>query len=109
MRTRAPLGCVPTIDWIGWPPLNTVSVGTDITWYARVVSGLASMSSLTTGTLSASSVAISSSTGPTLRHGPHHSAQKSTSTGLSDGSTALLDAASVRASAVPTRCAPVWA
>jgi hypothetical protein len=31
MRTTAPFGCAPTIDWTGLPSLNTVSVGTDIT------------------------------------------------------------------------------
>src|SRR5438270_3308125 len=41
------------------------------------------MLSLATVTLSPSSPAISSSAGPIIRHGPHHSAQKSTSTGRS--------------------------
>ena len=37
--------------------------------------GFSSMLSLTTSILSACSLAISSSTGATMRHGPHHSAQ----------------------------------
>ena len=40
-------------------------------------------------TLSPSSAAISSSAGAIIRHGPHHSAQKSTSTGLSAPSTSV--------------------
>ena len=47
------------------------------------VSGLASTSSFTILTLSFS-LAISSRTGATMRHGPHQVAQKSTSTGVSD-------------------------
>src|SRR3954453_17319138 len=45
--------------------------------------------------LSACSAAISSSTGATILHGPHHSAQKSTSTGLSLPRTSLAKLASV--------------
>src|SRR6476661_6144387 len=51
------------------------------------MSGFSSMLSLATVTLSPSSPAISSSAGPIIRHGPHHSAQKSTSTGLSEPRT----------------------
>ena len=29
--TSSPLGLAPATDWTGWPPLKTVSVGTDIT------------------------------------------------------------------------------
>src|SRR3954467_14317617 len=45
--------------------------------------------------LSRCSAAISSSTGATILHGPHHSAQKSTSTGLSLPRTSLANEASV--------------
>ena len=45
--------------------------------------------------LSAFSPAISSSTGATILQGPHHSAQKSTSTGLSLCSTSATKLASV--------------
>src|SRR5258705_7248251 len=55
------------------------------------------MLSFTNSTLSPISVAISASRGSTLRHGVHHSAQKSTSTGLSDWSTSLTNVASVTA------------
>src|SRR5215210_5991508 len=45
------------------------------------------MLSLATVILSPNSVAISSSAGAIIRHGPHHSAQKSTSTGPSAPNT----------------------
>src|SRR4051812_29644990 len=53
------------------------------------------MLSLTTWSLSPCSPAISSSTGATILHGPHHSAQKSTRTGLSFCSTSVANVASV--------------
>src|SRR4051794_7039365 len=45
------------------------------------MSGFSSMLSLATVSLSPSSFEISSSAGAIIRHGPHHSAQKSTRTG----------------------------
>src|SRR6185312_10613286 len=60
------------------------------------------MLSLTMVTWSPLSPAISSSSGDTLRHGPHHSAQKSTSTGLSACSTSATKLASVTALVFPT-------
>src|SRR3712207_2926037 len=53
------------------------------------------MLSLTTSILSLFSAAISSSTGATILQGPHHSAQKSTSTGLSLCRTSVVKSASV--------------
>src|SRR5689334_21164198 len=53
------------------------------------MSGFSSMLSLATVTLSPRSLAISSSAGAIIRHGPHHSAQKSTRTGPSAPSTSL--------------------
>src|SRR3954463_398916 len=64
-------------------------VGIETTWKSRAVSGLASTSSLATVRSADRSAAISSSTGATILQGPHHVAQKSTSTGL------LLDNTSV--------------
>jgi hypothetical protein len=46
-------------------------------------------------TLPPSSVAISSSAGEIIRQGPHHSAQKSTTTGSAEPSTSLSNEASV--------------
>ncbi len=70
-------------------------VGMERIWYACAVSGLASMSSLATVTLSAWVDEISSSTGAIIRQGPHQSAQKSTMTGLSDCRTSAVKLASV--------------
>src|ERR1700739_1017388 len=53
------------------------------------------MLSLTTFSSPARSLAISSTTGATIRHGPHHGAQKSTSTGFSDSSTSAWKLLSV--------------
>src|SRR3954463_12205565 len=79
------------------PFLKRIIVGIERTSYFAAVSWLSSTLSLTTRRLR--SEAISSSTGPTTRHGPHQGAQKSTSTGLSDSSTSawkLLSVTSVR-------------
>src|SRR3546814_10545217 len=54
-----------------------------------------SMLSLAIVTFPPSSSAISSSAGPIMRHGPHHSAQKSTSTGVLLEMTSLWNEASV--------------
>src|SRR3954467_5848802 len=51
--------------------------------------------------LSPCSAAISSSTGATILQGPHHSAQKSTSTGLSLPSTSLAKLVSVTVTVLP--------
>src|SRR3954452_11494614 len=59
------------------------------------------MLSLATVSLSACSPAISSRTGATILHGPHHSAQKSTSTGLSLPRTSLAKLASVTVLVLP--------
>src|ERR1700743_181059 len=48
------------------------------------IPGLLSTFTLPTIALPLYSFAISSTAGPTIRHRPHHSAQKSTKTGLSD-------------------------
>src|SRR5437899_3089643 len=57
---------------------------------------LSSTLSLPTLALPAYSDAMVSMVGPIWRHGPHHSAQKSTSTGSGDLSTSLSNAASVK-------------
>src|SRR6478735_9678360 len=67
-----------------------------------------SVSSLTTSILSPYCSLISSRIGATLRHGPHHVAQKSTSTGFSLMRTSSAKVASVvffRAMEVPFRYA----
>src|SRR5205085_10934682 len=66
------------------PLLNTMRVGMLMTSYRRAVSGLSSTLSLPMVILPSCSLAISSSTGAIILQGPHHSAQKSTRTGVSE-------------------------
>src|SRR5262245_27605998 len=80
-------GIAPTFVAATLPSLNTISVGIPRTPKRPGVSGLSSIFSFTTETRSPISDAISSSAGPICLHGPHHSAQKSTSTGWPDFST----------------------
>src|SRR5689334_22001902 len=62
--------------------------------YFCAVFGLSSTLSLTILTLPPSEPAISSSAGAIMRHGPHHSAQKSTTTGSFALSTSVSKSAS---------------
>src|SRR4051794_11018457 len=64
------------------------------------------MSSLATVIFSACSAAISSSTGATILQGPHHVAQKSTSTVLPLPSTSLLNEPSVTVTVLPAMSSP---
>src|ERR1700760_1090527 len=74
--------------------------GIEVMAYFIAVSGLSSTLSLTIEIFSACSAAIASRIGPTARHGPHHSAQKSTMIVLSESSTSLWNVASVTSFAV---------
>src|SRR5205823_14829963 len=74
-------GAAPTWRDAISPPLKIIRVGIDITPYFDAVFGLSSTLSLTILTLSPMAPAISSSAGAIIRQGPHHSAQKSTTTG----------------------------
>src|SRR4051812_19636651 len=56
-------------------------------WNLNDTFGFSSTLTLPTVTLPAYSVASASTVGPSRLHGPHHSAQKSTSTGAPDFST----------------------
>src|SRR3954452_24947204 len=64
------------------------------------------MFSLTMRSLSPCSLAISSSTGATILHGPHHSAQKSTRTGTSLFSTSVPKLSSLTGTVLPMQCLP---
>src|SRR6202163_971559 len=75
------LGAAPTWREASSPFLNIISVGIDMMPYFCAVAGLSSTLSLTIFTLSPSEPAISSSAGAIILQGPHHSAQKSTTTG----------------------------
>src|SRR5690606_15275070 len=76
-------GAAPTWRDAISPPLNISRVGIDMMPYFDAVFGFSSTLSLTILTLSPTSPAISSSAGAIMRQGPHHSAQKSTTTGPS--------------------------
>src|SRR5881397_1918574 len=84
----------------GSPPLKRIMVGIERTWKAAAVSGFSSVLSFTIRR-SSRSAAISSSTGPTTRHGPHQGAQKSTSTGVSDSMTSAWKLVSVTSLMLP--------
>src|SRR3954453_15421781 len=77
----------------GWPALNRIMVGIDMTWKAAAVCWFSSMFSLTTRR--PFSWPICSRTGETARHGPHQGAQKSTSTGSAASMTSAWKLASV--------------
>src|SRR5262249_41943502 len=80
-------GAAPTCRDAIWPFLKIINVGIDMMPYLAAVCGFSSTLSLRILTLSPREPAISSSAGAIIRHGPHHSAQKSTTTGLVDFNT----------------------
>src|SRR3954467_2013737 len=82
------------------PSLKMIRVGMERTWYCAAVTWFSSTLSLTMRR-SSRSCAISSRTGATRRHGPHHGAQKSTSTGVSDSMTSAWKFASVTSVMMP--------
>src|SRR6266481_4877798 len=87
-------GAAPTWREAISPPLKIISVGIDITPYFEAVFGLSSTLSFTILTLSPIAPEISSSAGAIMRQGPHHSAQKSTTTGPVALSTSASKSAS---------------
>src|SRR6266481_6519096 len=87
-------GAAPTWREAISPPLKIIKVGIDITPYFEAVFGLSSTFSLTILTLSPIAPEISSSAGAIMRQGPHHSAQKSTTTGPVALSTSASKSAS---------------
>src|SRR5690606_30737930 len=90
----------PMIVVLTSPPWNTFIAGIEVIWYCIARFGFSSTFSLRMVILSGFSDWISSRTGETMRHGPHHSAQKSTRTGPSAWSTSCSQVASVVALAV---------
>ena len=75
---------------------NAISVGIEVMFAAAASACSASVSTFANTTSWCVSDAFSK-VGPNCLHGPHHSAQKSTSTGLSDLSTCSENSASVTA------------
>src|SRR5918993_2277410 len=82
------------------PAWNTLNAGIAVIWYFIASCGFSSTFSFTMSSFSECSVAIWSRMGLTARHGPHHSAQKSTSTVRSLFRTSCSKVLSVTARAV---------
>src|SRR5258705_12634137 len=89
------LGAAPTWREASSPFLNSIRVGIDMMPYFCAVFGLSSTLSFTILTLAPRVPAISSSAGPIMRQGPHHSAQKSTTTGPIAFSTSVSKSTSL--------------
>src|SRR5262249_40165007 len=87
-------GAAPTWREASSPFLNSISVGIDMMPYFAAVCGFSSTLSFTILTLPFIVPAISSSAGAIMRQGPHHSAQKSTTTGSALLSTCASKSAS---------------
>src|SRR5918996_2396680 len=81
--TISALGTAPTILSFSTPSLKNASWGIACTPNRAASAGCSSTFTLPIVTWSPSSRAISSSTGAMARHGPHHGAQKSITTGCS--------------------------
>ena len=80
-RATAGGGCAPVNSETISPSLNALTAGMPWIRNAAARRGFASVSSLASATLPARSLTACSSTGVSCRHGPHHAAQKSTTTG----------------------------
>src|SRR5690606_18329569 len=93
--SRAGFGFAPMTRLTISPSWKTYIAGMEVMPYFIAVSGLSSTLSLTMSSLSAFSSAILSRIGDTARHGPHHSAQKSTMIGFDEASTSSANVASV--------------
>src|SRR3954470_23371838 len=90
----------PWMRFATWPLRNTSSVGMARIWYSEAVWRFSSVFSFTI-LRSSRSAAISSRIGATTRHGPHHGAQKSTSTGWSASMTSAWKLVSVTSLILP--------
>ena len=88
-------GAAPVRFEITSPPLNMNSAGMPRTPYWAGRFGFSSTFTLATISLPSYSSASSSSAGPIILHGPHHSAQKSTRTGTVASSTSPWNVLSV--------------
>ena len=77
-------GCTPTKPSTAWPSRTANTAGIDRTPKSAASPGSRSVSTLARTNRPPYSAASRSSTGPSIRHGPHHSAQKSITTGTSD-------------------------
>jgi hypothetical protein len=96
--SSAARGSAPTIRSTSLPSRITTSNGIDCAPNRLATPGFASTSTFTTFRCPALRLARSSSTGEIIRHGPHHAAQKSTTT----GTEAVVSAVNVSVSASTT-------
>src|ERR1044071_7071906 len=87
---------MPTSVSATWPPLKRIIVGMARTPYLAATASWSSMLTFAIFNLPSSSVANSSRIGAIALQGPHHGAQKSTSTGVVDALTVLLKDSVVR-------------
>src|SRR3546814_16164299 len=101
-------GIEPTLVETGLPSLNRISVGMPRTPNFDGVIGFSSMLTLAMVSLPSISPAISSSAGAICLHGPHHSAQQSTSTRSEDLSTSDSKEASVTLVGADMRSSLDW-
>ena len=74
-------GTAPMKPSAGWPLTKAITAGIDWMPIWPGISGFSSMFILTSLTLPLAAVTAFSITGVSCRHGPHHGAQKSSSTG----------------------------
>jgi len=79
----AGLGLAPVILAISFPLLNSINVGIEEIEFPSVILEFSSLFNFAVIKADSYSAEISSNIGASMRHGPHHSAQKSTSTGRS--------------------------
>src|SRR2546428_1693803 len=94
-RAISDFGCTPTMRSISRPSLRTSRVGMLRTLKRVAVAGFSSTLSFANRTRPAICAASSSRTGATMRHGPHHGAHISSTTGSGERSTSAENVASV--------------
>ena len=106
-----PSGNAPMKPSTGWPRVKAITAGIDWTPSCPAISGCSSMFILTSLTLPPAALTAFSSTGVSCLHGPHHGAQKSTSTGWRADSamTSWRKAAVVVSFTRSSAAAGVWA
>src|SRR5690606_31859293 len=104
LSARTDLGTAPICLSTTSPFLKYSRAGMLRMPYLTEISGLLSTFTLPITALPSYSAANSSTIGPTMRQGPHHSAQKSTNTGLSDCNTTSSKLLSVISNAMMLIC-----
>src|SRR3954454_4346657 len=92
--------------FLATPSWNTISVGMLMMLNRWATAGASSTLSLARRILPAFSLAICSSTGATMRQGPHHSAQKSTMSGTSAAPTSSSKVSLVSSVRLPISFVP---